>query len=890
MPDFDFLKDLDPQPEPKPAPEGKAPESPEPESPKNDAPEFDFLSELTPETPTADSQPTASTTDDPLADALSELETEAAPAATFEPLPDMTADTTGAVSDDPQFDIDAAATPAAETPASADADFDFLGASDAEPKPLADEIAPLQSDATFRWEDRDADEPPEHRLAPTGDATMMDADATMMHTSAPESEPEPIAKSAELAAIVAGAVGVAMVAPEVLTPPEPAWEPPTIHEEPLPLAPDAADPTYPAYESLTHHIRQTSLLGGVEAVLGWDERCMMPAAGTETRAEQITLLSGLIHERLTDPRIGEWLQTIDGGTLAADPHGEAGATVRQIRRQYEKRNKLPKTLVEELAHTAVVGQAKWQEARQNNDFASFAPVLEKMVRLKREQAEALGFAESPYDALLDEFEQGEITSRVTQVLGALRDELVPLVAKIRESGRKPRIDVLERRYPVELQRAFGRKAAADIGFDFQRGRLDVTAHPFCTGLGPNDCRITTRYDENFFNAGYFGILHEAGHGIYDQGLRADQYGLPLGEAVSMGIHESQSRMWEILVGRSLPYWRKQYASARRTFPEALAGVTLGHFFSAINDVRPSLIRVEADEFTYNLHILIRFELEQALISGELAVADLPAAWNQKYRDYLGIEPPTDADGVLQDIHWSAGLFGYFPTYSLGNLYAAQLFEQADKDLGGLAQQFERGEFQYLRRWLNVNIHRHGQRYTAAELVERITGKPLSHEPLMRHLRAKFDLLYGPDADTFVELDVPDADALATAPFEDSQGGVAMQDAGDVGGYGLATEASGFDGMAVGGGIAAAPGTYAPVRAKAKKKASSMAMVIVFGGIILGGVFGISLGLLILLWWKGPVDGDVLKLDLRNKLPAWMVPAPPAPPTPLPLTPEPPPAN
>ena len=889
MPDFDFLKDLDPQPEPKPTPEGKASESPEPESPKNDALDFDFLSELTPETPAADSQPTAATTDDPLADALSELETEAAPAATFEPLPDMTADTTGAVSDDPQFDIDAAASPAAETPASADADF-FLGASDAEPKPLADEIAPLQSDATFRWEDRDADEPPEHRLAPTGDATMLDADATMMHTSAPESEPEPIAKSAELAAIVAGAVGVAMVAPEVLTPPEPAWEPPTIHEEPLPPAPDAADPTFPAYESLTHHIRQTSLLGGVEAVLGWDERCMMPAAGTETRAEQITLLSGLIHERLTDPRIGEWLQTIDGGTLAADPHGEAGATVRQIRRQYEKRNKLPKTLVEELAHTAVVGQAKWQEARQNNDFASFAPVLEKMVRLKREQAEALGFAESPYDALLDEFEQGEITSRVTQVLGALRDELVPLVAKIRESGRKPRIDVLERRYPVELQRAFGRKAAADIGFDFQRGRLDVTAHPFCTGLGPNDCRITTRYDENFFNAGYFGILHEAGHGIYDQGLRADQYGLPLGEAVSMGIHESQSRMWEILVGRSLPYWRKQYASARRTFPEALAGVTLGHFFSAINDVRPSLIRVEADEFTYNLHILIRFELEQALISGELAVADLPAAWNQKYHDYLGIEPPTDADGVLQDIHWSAGLFGYFPTYSLGNLYAAQLFEQADKDLGGLAQQFERGEFQYLRRWLNVNIHRHGQRYTAAELVERITGKPLSHEPLMRHLRAKFDLLYGPDADTFVELDVPDADALATAPFEDSQGGVAMQDAGDVGGYGLATETSGFDGMAVGGGIAAAPGTYAPVRAKAKKKASSMAMVIVFGGIILGGVFGISLGLLILLWWKGPVDGDVLKLDLRNKLPAWMVPAPPAPPTPLPLTPEPPPAN
>ena len=948
MPDFDFLKDLDPKPEPKPAPEGKAPESPT----KDDALDFDFLSELTPEkpatgdpladalgeleieaAPAAEFQPLAdlsadttgalsddpifdvddlltpepvaeaaaestpapaAASDDPLADALSELETEAAPAATFEPLADMTADTTGALSDDPQFNIDdITAVPAAASTAIAADDFDFLGASDAEPKPLADEVAPLQSDATFRWEDRDSDEPPEHRLAPAGDATMFDTDATMMHTSAPE--PATVADSVELAAIVGGAMGVAMVAPEILTPPEPAWEPPTIHEDPLPPAPDAADPTYPAYESLTHHIRQTSLLGSIEAVLGWDERCMMPAAGTETRAEQITMLSGLIHERLTDPRIGEWLQTLDTGTLAADPHGEAGATVRQIRRQYEKRNKLPKTLVEELAHTAVVGQATWQEARHNNDFASFAPLLEKMVRLKREQAAALGFGESPYDALLDEFEQGEVTSRVTQVLGALRDELVPLVAKIRDSGRKPRIDLLERRYPVELQRAFGRKAAAEIGFDFQRGRLDVTAHPFCTGLGPNDCRITTRYDENFFNAGYFGILHEAGHGIYDQGLRADQYGLPLGEAVSMGIHESQSRMWEILVGRSLPYWRKQYASARRTFPEALAGVTLGHFYSAINDVRPSLIRVEADEFTYNLHILIRFELEQALISGELAVADLPAAWNQKYRDYLGIEPPTDADGVLQDIHWSAGLFGYFPTYSLGNLYAAQFFEKADQDLGGLAQQFERGEFQYLRRWLNVNIHRHGQRYTAAELVERVTGAPLSHEPLMRHLRAKFDLLYGPDADTFVELDVPDADALATMPYEDSQGGVAMQDAGDVGGYGIAMESAGFDGMSVGGGIAATPGTFAPLRAKPKKQASSLAMIIVFGGIVLGGVFGISLGLLILLWWKGPVDGDVLKLDLQHKLPSWMVPAPPAPPTPEPLTPEPsdsstPPAN
>ncbi|MGC3968628.1 MAG: carboxypeptidase M32 [Pirellulales bacterium] len=451
---------------------------------------------------------------------------------------------------------------------------------------------------------------------------------------------------------------------------------------------------------------------------------------------------------------------------------------------------------------------------------------------------------------------------------------------MRESGRSPKIDILERRYPVELQRAFGRKAAEQIGFDFQRGRLDLTAHPFCTGLGPNDCRITTRYDENFFNSGFFGILHEAGHGIYDQGLRAEQYGLPLGEAVSMGIHESQSRMWEIMVGRSLPYWRNQYATARRTFPEALSGVTLGNFYFAVNDVRPSLIRVEADEFTYNLHILIRFELEQALINGELAVADLPAAWNEKYKSYLGIDVPSDADGVLQDIHWSAGLFGYFPTYSLGNLYAAQFFEQADQDLGGLAEHFERGEFQYLKKWLNCHIHRHGQRYTAAELVERITGRELSHEPLMRHLRAKYDLLYSPQAETFVELDVPDADATGAVPFDGAQGGVAMLDVGDVGGYGIASDAS-FDGMSVGGGVAATE-PYAPAhKFKPRPKASSAGMIIVFGGIIIGGVLGIALGLYILMWIKGPKDGDIFKI--ADKLPAWMIPAGPAPETPEPTT-------
>jgi carboxypeptidase Taq len=270
----------------------------------------------------------------------------------------------------------------------------------------------------------------------------------------------------------------------------------------------------------------------------------------------------------------------------------------------------------------------------------------------------------------------------------------------------------------------------------------VTTHPFCTGLGPNDCRITTRYDEHFFGSAFFGILHEAGHAIYDQGLRADQYGLPLGKAVSLGIHESQSRLWENLVGRSRAFWEYFHADAQRHFPSALGDVPLDAFHFAVNDVRPSPIRVEADEATYNLHILVRFELEQALLNDDLSVADLPGAWNEKYRQYLGIEPASDAEGVLQDIHWSGGGVGYFPTYALGNLYAAQLFAQADADLGPLDKQFARGEFGPLRGWLREKVHRQGRRYSAAELVRRITGQELSHASLIEQLRARLGPLYG----------------------------------------------------------------------------------------------------------------------------------------------------
>jgi carboxypeptidase Taq len=496
------------------------------------------------------------------------------------------------------------------------------------------------------------------------------------------------------------------------------------------------------YNRVCQYARETAVWTAVEAALGWDERTMLPPAAGEYRAEQLTAISGLLHRRWTDPQFVADVGQLAEGPLAHDGASDAAVVIRRLKRRVDRKVKLPQRLVEELARAAVLGQQAWQQARKDDDFPAFRPRLETMIGLKREEAQAIGYGECLYDALLDDYEPEERTANVSRVLAELRGQLVPLVAAIRHSPRRPDTALLARVYPVAEQEAFGRQAGGAIGFDFSRGRLDVTAHPFCTTLGPHDCRITTHFDEHFFNAAFFSILHEAGHGLYEQGLPAEHYGLPLGEAVSLGIHESQSRLWENLVGRSHAFWEHFFPEAQRRFPAALGDVDLDAFHFALNEVRPSLIRIEADEATYNLHILVRFELEQALLDGQLPPADLPGAWNEKYDKYLGIRPPNDAQGVLQDVHWSAGLVGYFPTYTLGNLYAAQFFDQAEADLGGLAGQFARGEFQPLRRWLAEKIHCHGQRYTAAELVRRVTGRALEPGPLMRHLWDKLGTLYG----------------------------------------------------------------------------------------------------------------------------------------------------
>ncbi len=494
---------------------------------------------------------------------------------------------------------------------------------------------------------------------------------------------------------------------------------------------------------LTSQLRTTALLKSCGSLLGWDEQTYLPPQGAEHRAEQLSLLAGMTHERAIAPRIKELLEMLEEPARWETLSLEQAAIVREARHRYDRQARLPQSLVEEISRTTTLAQQAWVAARKQQAFAEFLPWLEKVIALKREEAQALGDAyDVLYDALLDDYEPGATTEMIASAFDPLRKELVQLLGEIQAAGHQPDIGILSRHYPVDQQREFGTNAAQAIGFDFDAGRLDVAAHPFCSGIGPGDCRLTTRYDAHHFPGAFFGTLHEAGHGMYEQGLPREHFGTALGEAASLGIHESQSRLWENLVGRSRSFWSHFFPQARQVFPEALADVHEDDFYAAINDVRPSWIRVEADEATYNLHIMLRFDLEQSLISGDLAPADLPAVWNETFHQYFGMTPPNDALGCLQDVHWSCGLIGYFPTYALGNMYAAQLFESAQQSLGDLDGMFAQGEFQPLLNWLRDQIHARGTLYRAAELIQVVTGRPLSSEALLRHLNRKFRPLYG----------------------------------------------------------------------------------------------------------------------------------------------------
>ena len=500
--------------------------------------------------------------------------------------------------------------------------------------------------------------------------------------------------------------------------------------------------TEEAYAELIRRVKAIAFLNSCGSVLHWDHQTYMPAKGAAHRAEQLALLAGLSHQQFTAPEVGELLSAAEEASARHEPRSAVAVNVREIRRAYGRATRMPAALVEELTRTAALAHDVWVEARRASDFERFCPWLAKLVALKQQEAAAVGGGGARYDALLDEYEPGETVERLIPIFAELRTSLVELVGRIARSQKRPDLAILHRAYPIAAQETFGKTVATAIGFDFQAGRLDATVHPFCSGIGPGDTRLTTRYNLHDFGDAFFGVLHETGHGLYDQGLEAEHFGTPMGEAVSLGIHESQSRLWENFVGRCGAFWEYWLPQARQVFPEALTGVGLEAFVFAVNAVRPSLIRVDADEATYNLHILLRFELERALIDGTLAVADVPAAWADGMERLLGIRPPDDARGCLQDVHWSGGSFGYFPTYTLGNLYAAQFFAKAQTELGDLAEQFRRGEYLPLKEWLNRTIHRKGQRYRAPDLVAAVTGEPLNPRYLLQHLTEKLGALYG----------------------------------------------------------------------------------------------------------------------------------------------------
>ena len=495
-----------------------------------------------------------------------------------------------------------------------------------------------------------------------------------------------------------------------------------------------------AYEALRAFQIDTAYYQSLGALAGWDQRTYIPRKGHAHRARQFAALARLLHARRTDPRIAEWLDAVEGSDLVADPESPEAANVREWRRDYERAVRVPDDLAVALAQAQSEGESAWESLREADDWAGFRPYLKRVLQLTREYAEAVGYETEPYDALLEDYEPGERAARLQAMFAELGRATRDLLERIRASAVRPPVEVLHRNYPVEVQRAVAYEVTGLLGYDLEGGRIDPTAHPFELSVGPGDVRITTRYYPDYLGAAFFGSVHEAGHAMYEQGLPAEHWGTPMGQAVSMGVHESQSRMWENLVGRSLGFWRFYYPKLQPRFA-ALADVRLEDFHRAVNAVKPSLIRVEAVEVTYNLHILIRFELELALFRGELEVDDLPEAWNAKYRDYLGVVPPNFKDGVMQDVHWSGGMFGYFPSYTLGNVYAAQLFEAARRDLGELEEAFARGEFAPLLEWLRDRVHRHGRRFPPRRLVERATGTPPGTDALVRYLNDRFGALY-----------------------------------------------------------------------------------------------------------------------------------------------------
>jgi len=497
--------------------------------------------------------------------------------------------------------------------------------------------------------------------------------------------------------------------------------------------------------NLKKSARELYLLNRTQAVVSWDQETQMPDAANEERAEQLALLEGIMHQKLTSPEVGRLLSAL--GAEEGRPEGkgdfavEDKAFVREMYRNYSRASKLPESLVTEMARQTGLAHTSWVNARKNADFSLFEGNLEKIIELNREKADKIGYKEHPYDALLDEYEPYMTASQVEGVFGPLGEKLSDLTARIAAS-KQVDTSFIEKKYPVELQDKFGRSVIDKMGFPMDRGRLDISAHPFTTNLGTNDVRITTRYDEELVLSGLFSNIHESGHALYELGIGENIQGNILAEGVSLGIHESQSRFWENVIGRSKPFWEVFYPEFQKLFGEQTKGVGLDDFHKAVNKVAPSFIRVEADEVTYSLHVILRFEIEKAMLSGDIKVSSLPDEWNRRMKDLLGIVPADDAEGVLQDVHWAAGLIGYFPTYALGNLYAAQFSNSMKSGIGDLDDVIRTGKFGKILGWLRENIHQYGMVYPADELCRRVTGENLNPDYFTDYLEKKYGEIYG----------------------------------------------------------------------------------------------------------------------------------------------------
>jgi carboxypeptidase Taq len=487
-------------------------------------------------------------------------------------------------------------------------------------------------------------------------------------------------------------------------------------------------------------LAEISDLVGVQAVLGWDQQTYMPPGGVEARGNQLSTIARLTHEKSTSDELGKLLDDLKPYAEQLDPDCDDACLLRVVRKQHDKLVKVPVRFVSEFSQITTVAHSSWAKAREESNFSIFEQDLERIFSLRKEYASFFQPYEHVYDPLLDDFEPGMKTADVKAIFDALRPRQVELIKAI---GTRPQVDdhFMQLDFEEQKQWDFGVDVVTRFGYDWSRGRQDKTAHPFTTSFSINDVRITTRFVPGMGASALFSSMHEAGHAMYEQGVDAALERTPLASGASFAVHESQSRMWENLVGRSKDFWTFFYPKLKAGFPAQLENVSMEKFYKGINKVEPSLIRVEADEATYNLHIMLRMELEIAAMEGKLAVKDLPEAWNARMRDYLGLTPPNDAKGVLQDVHWSAGYIGYFPTYALGNLVSAQLWDCVHKDIPDLDEHIRKGEFNSLLGWMRTKIHRHGLKFEPQELVKRITGSKIDAEPYIKYLQNKYGEIY-----------------------------------------------------------------------------------------------------------------------------------------------------